>query len=92
MPRRYYDYRPEFQALHVVSTVGAWLLGASMIMTLGYLFVALFTGERAGDNPWDSRSYEWYTRSPPPKHNFTTKPTFSAGPYDYNVPAEQMHV
>jgi cytochrome c oxidase subunit 1 len=92
MPRRYYDYRPEFQALHVVSTVGAWLLGASMVMTLGYLFVALFTGERAGDNPWDSRGYEWYTRSPPPKHNFTSKPTFSAGPYDYNVPAEQMHV
>jgi cytochrome c oxidase subunit 1 len=75
-----------------VSTVGAWLLGAAMVMTLGYLTFALFAGDRAGDNPWDSRSYEWYTRSPPPTHNFTTAPSFALDPYDYTVPAEQMHV
>ena len=53
--------------------------------------VALFTGERAGDNPWDSRSYEWYTTSPPPTHNFTREPRFELDPYDYTVPAERMH-
>jgi cytochrome c oxidase subunit 1 len=91
MPRRYFDYMPMYQSLHVISTVGSWILGAAMLMTLGYLTVALFAGARAGDNPWDSRSYEWYTRSPPPKHNFTAKPVFALGPYEYSAPAEKMH-
>src|SRR5215469_16826915 len=77
MPRRYYDYDPQFQPLHVVSTVGAWILGAAMIWTLTYLLVALFRGERAPANPWDSRSYEWLTPSPPPKHNFFREPVFA---------------
>jgi cytochrome c oxidase subunit 1 len=91
MPRRYYQYDPVYQPLHVVSTVGSWILGAAMLMTVGYLIVALFAGERAGDNPWDSRSYEWTTPSPPPKHNFTKEPSFPLDPYDYTVPAERMH-
>ncbi len=57
-----------------------------MLMTLGYLIVACFTGERAPANPWDSRSYEWYTASPPPKHNFAAEPVFVLDPYDYSVP------
>jgi cytochrome c oxidase subunit 1 len=91
MPRRYYYYDPTFQPLHVVSTVGAWILGFAMLWTLGYLLLACFTGPRAGDNPWDSRSYEWFTSSPPPKHNFADEPRFALDPYDYTVPAERMH-
>ena len=91
MPRRYATYAPAFQPLHVISTVGAWILGAALLMTLGYLLVALFTGERAGDNPWDSRSYEWCAPSPPPTHNFNEEPRFPLGPYDYAEPAERMH-
>ncbi|MGH7271996.1 MAG: cytochrome c oxidase subunit I [Polyangiaceae bacterium] len=90
MPRRYWSYDPVFQPLMVISTVGSWILGAGMLITLGYLVVALFTGERASANPWDSRSYEWYTASPPPKHNFDREPVFELGPYDYHVPAEDM--
>jgi len=86
MARRYYYYDPVYQPLHVVSTVGAWLLGAAMLLTLCYLLVACFTGPPAGANPWDSRSYEWYTPSPPPKHNFPAEPVFELDPYDYTVP------
>jgi cytochrome c oxidase subunit I len=86
MPRRYYYYDPKYQDLHVISTVGSWILGVSMLMTLTYLLVSCFTGKRAGNNPWDSRSYEWYTASPPPKHNFVEEPVFPLGPYDYTVP------
>jgi cytochrome c oxidase subunit 1 len=91
MPRRYVQYDPVYQPLHVISTVGSWILGAAMLMTVGYLLVALFTGKRAGDNPWDSRCWEWTTPSPPPKHNFTREPTFPLDPYDYTAPAERMH-
>jgi cytochrome c oxidase subunit 1 len=92
MPRRYFAYAPRYATLNVISTVGAWILGAAMLMTLGYLVVGLFAGERAGANPWDSRSYEWYATSPPPKHNFAREPAFVLDPYDYSVPKERMHV
>ena len=51
MPRRYYNYDPQFQTLHVISTVGSWILGAGMTFTLGYLVVALFTRPSAPGQP-----------------------------------------
>jgi cytochrome c oxidase subunit 1 len=86
MPRRYYDYPERFQALHVISTVGAWLLGVAMMLTLAYLVVALFRGERVSRNPWGARSFEWRSESPPPVHNFEGTPSFDVGPYDYDAP------
>jgi cytochrome c oxidase subunit 1 len=86
MPRRYFFYPPQFQALHVFSTAGAWVLGVGMLLTAIYLAVALFAGPRVSNNPWGSRSYEWYTTSPPPKHNFATQPLFDLDPYAYHVP------
>jgi cytochrome c oxidase subunit 1 len=84
MPRRYYWYLPKYQYLHVVSTVGAYMLGVGMVIVVVYLLWALFAGPPAGDNPWRSRSYEWLAASPPPKHNFASTPAFTAGPYDYD--------
>ncbi|HVY25708.1 MAG TPA: cbb3-type cytochrome c oxidase subunit I [Polyangiaceae bacterium] len=86
MPRRYYSYPPEYQWLNVLSTAGASVLAAGMLLTVGYLAVALFRGERAGANPWDSRSYEWLTTSPPPQHNFEEQPSMDRGPYDFHLP------
>jgi cytochrome c oxidase subunit 1 len=85
MPRRYYDYPPQFQTLHVISTLGSWMLGAGMLITAVYLLWGAAKGPRAGDNPWGSRSYEWTVPSPPPKHNFVEAPSFPRGPYDYSA-------
>jgi cytochrome c oxidase subunit 1 len=38
MPRRYYNYLPEFTFLHQVSTVGSWILGLGFVIMAGYLF------------------------------------------------------
>jgi cytochrome c oxidase subunit 1 len=86
MPRRYATYRPELQTLHVVSTVGSWVLAAGMLFTLGVLVLALFRGRRASDSPWGSASYEWRTPSPPPVENFEPPTDLGArGPYDYDA-------
>lgn len=82
MPRRYDDYPARFQTLHVVSTVGSWMLAAGMLLTLGYLLVALVRGKRAGDNPWGSRSFEWRAASPP---------RFDTGAYEYHLPEGPHH-
>jgi cytochrome c oxidase subunit 1 len=92
MPRRYYSYPPEFQWLHVLATGGAFLLGASVLIALGNLLAALRYGEAAGPNPWDSRSFEWLTASPPPVHNFPEPPVFDRGAYDYELSEEESHV
>jgi cytochrome c oxidase subunit I len=91
MPRRYYDYPAEYQTLHVISTVGSWVLAIGMLTTVGYLLWALKSGKQAGNNPWHSASYEWLTRSPPPPHNFDDTPVFVTDPYDYTETGQGSH-
>jgi cytochrome c oxidase subunit 1 len=74
--------------LHAISTIGAIALAFGMLVVAAYLLWALFFGERAPANPWGSRSYEWLTESPPPKHNFRKAPQFALDPYDYSEPME----
>jgi len=91
MPRRYYNYPPRYQWLHVLSTGGAWLLAGALFLTLINLLVALRWGKRATRNPWGSRSYEWLTPVMPGKHNFETTPVIGRGPYDYEVEEDAAH-
>ncbi|CAM2870098.1 MULTISPECIES: aa3-type cytochrome oxidase subunit I [Dermacoccus] len=78
MPRRYADYLPEdgFQFMNQVSTVGSFLLGASMIP---FLYNVYITWKKAPivseDDPWGfGASLEWATSCPPPRHNFNSIP------------------
>jgi cytochrome c oxidase subunit 1 len=91
MPRRYYSYPPEYQWLHVLSTGGAWLLGVSILLALTNLLLSLRLGPLAGDNPWDSRSYEWLTPSPPPPDNYPSAPVFDRDPYAYELSQVDCH-
>jgi cytochrome c oxidase subunit 1 len=89
MPRRYYAYPAQYQWLHVLSTGGAYLLAAAILVTLVNLAVALKWGDPAPPNPWNSRSFEWLTPSPPPKHNFAVTPQLDYSPYDYTLTEEE---
>ncbi len=82
MPRRYYNYLPEFQGLHQLSTVGAFILGLGFVVAVGYLFAALRKSANAPDNPWGGATLEWQCSSPPPYYNFRAPPPVAAGPYD----------
>ena len=86
MPRRYATYPVRFHALNVLSTIGAYTLGAALLLTLTYLVVSLFRGKRAPANPWGSRAFEWRTPSPPPEHNFEVPFDPAHGPYSYDEP------
>jgi len=91
MPRRYYSYPAQYQFLNVLSTGGAYLLGGGLLLSLVNLAVALRWGERAGRNPWGSRTYEWDAPSPPLKHNFPEPPVIDRGPYAYELSEEEAH-
>jgi cytochrome c oxidase subunit 1 len=83
MPRRYYDYPPQFRSLHLISTVGSWILVAGLIWIFFNLIQALRKGEKAGDNPWGGATLEWQISSPPPTENFEKIPVVEKGPYEF---------
>jgi cytochrome c oxidase subunit I len=77
MPRRYSSYLPEdgFTFLNQVSTVGAFLLGASTLPFLYNVWKTFHAPKVAVDDPWGwGASLEWATSCPPPRHNFTSIP------------------
>jgi cytochrome c oxidase subunit 1 len=88
MPRRYYDYVPEYHNMHFVSTVGSWLIAIGISIMFINFFGSLKSGKRSPRNPWNSAGYEWMTPSPPPLENFPEPPTFYRGPYDYHLASE----
>ncbi|MDP2886225.1 MAG: cytochrome c oxidase subunit I [Ignavibacteria bacterium] len=84
MPRRYYHYLPQFQTLHVIATVGSWILVLGLIIMFVNLFLALRNGAKTSANPWGGETLEWTTPSPPPLENFDEIPVVTKGPYDYS--------
>lgn len=76
MPRRIADYTSEsgFQGLNIVATVGGFLIAVAICTWLANIAVSYRRREPAGDDPWGGQTLEWWTSSPPPRHNFTSLP------------------
>ncbi|TWF93432.1 cytochrome c oxidase subunit I [Saccharopolyspora dendranthemae] len=90
MPRRYADYLESdgFTTLNAISTIGAFILGASMLPFLYNVFKSYRYGEVAEvDDPWGyGNSLEWATSCPPPRHNFKELPRIRS-----ERPAFELH-
>jgi len=76
MPRRVFTYPdlPGWGALNMASTVGAFIMAASVVVFVLNVALSLRRGEPAGDNPWNAWTLEWATTSPPSPHNFERVP------------------
>jgi len=83
MPRRYFDYLPEYESLNRISSIGAWTIGVGFLIGAAVIGHAIFRGKKAPDNPWGGKTLEWTTPTPPPHENFVTQPVITAGPYEY---------
>ncbi|KQQ27376.1 MULTISPECIES: aa3-type cytochrome oxidase subunit I [unclassified Frondihabitans] len=98
MPRRYATYQPEdgFEWMNQLSTVGAMLLGVSMLPFIYNVYITARVAPKVAVNdPWGySRSLEWATSCPPPRHNFTSIPRIrSESPaFDLNHPEAGLPV
>ena len=77
MTRRIYTYLPEtgWTHLNVLATIGAFIMGISILMFVINVLISRWHGAAAGANPWDAGTLEWATASPPPHYNFHYLPT-----------------
>jgi cytochrome c oxidase subunit I+III len=80
MPRRVYTYEAGlgWESHNLASTIGAYLLGLGILVTLVNWYLSKARGTPAGNDPWRGETLEWYTTSPPAHYNFTTVPTVGA--------------
>ncbi len=86
-PRRVFEYAPGLQTLNDISSVGAYLLGASfLVFVANFVWSVFIVPKPAPANPWDSRGLEWQTPTPVPAYNFERIPVILDDPYHYSEP------
>jgi len=76
MPRRIYDY-PEsagWWGFNLISTIGSFMLGIGVLLTVINVIRSIKHGKIAGNDPWKGNTLEWFTQSPPPENNFDVIP------------------
>ena len=84
MPRRYYDYLPQYETGNFLAGFGAYLLVFGLLLMLLNLVFSLRNPRTAPANPWGGTTLEWSIPSPPPVENFTDSPNIKEFPYDFS--------
>jgi cytochrome c oxidase subunit I len=76
MPRRVYEYANvgHLELYNLISTIGSFILGAGVLVTIVNVARSVKRGVVAGPDPWKANTLEWFTTSPPPPNNFDTIP------------------
>jgi cytochrome c oxidase subunit 1 len=76
MPRRVYTYQPDlgWSTYNLISTIGSFILGLGVLVTILNVWRSLYVGQIAGPDPWKGNTLEWFTTSPPPPNNFDVIP------------------
>ena len=77
MPRRVFEYSSAsgLHGYNLASTIGSFVLGFAVLVTVGNAVYSVRRGRVAGPDPWRANTLEWFTTSPPPEHNFDVIPT-----------------
>ena len=60
---------------NLIASIGSLILGIGVLLFVINVIVTTRKGEKAPLDPWDARSLEWMTASPPKEHNFDAIPT-----------------
>ncbi|WIV67948.1 cbb3-type cytochrome c oxidase subunit I [Natrialbaceae archaeon AArc-T1-2] len=83
-PRRVFHYAEGMHLYHQISTVGAFVLGAGVVLAIVTLVHSLRWGPDAPANPWEfSRTAEWAVSSPPPLENWPGRPSYASGKLEF---------
>lgn len=83
MPRRYYDYLPQYETGNYLAGFGGYLLVIGIIIMFWNLLASFKQKVPAPADPWGATTLEWKVPSPPPVHNFESEPEVMDFPYDF---------
>jgi cytochrome c oxidase subunit 1 len=80
MPRRIYRYDAGqgWDGFNLASSIGAYILGAGMLVFAYNVLKSRRSGAIAGNDPWGGPTLEWMIPSPPPEYNFARIPTVTS--------------
>ena len=92
MPRRYYDYLPEYTVYHQISTIGSWIMITGLIIMFYNLIKSVKYGKKVDAKAvWVyGETLEWTVPTPPPHENFDEIPAVTDGPYEYKFNDEPI--
>jgi cytochrome c oxidase subunit I len=82
-PRRMYRYSPDrigegifnWHFWNLISTIGSLVIAVGVLAFIINVVITARKPPNAPLDPWDARSLEWMTTSPPKEHNFDVIPT-----------------
>ena len=76
MPRRIYTYADNmgWETSNMAASLGGAILGLGILLFIINVFYSKMNKVMAGNDPWDGRTLEWSTSSPPPIHDFDEIP------------------
>lgn len=83
MPRRYYDYLPQYETGNFLAGFGGYLLCLGLITMFANLLGSFRRRVAAPADPWGATTLEWQVPSPPPVGNFVDRPELMDFPYDF---------
>ena len=80
MTRRIYTYDAGlgWTGYNLLSSIGAFVFAAGILVTMVNVAVSWRRREPAGPNPWNAETLEWATTSPPGDYNFVEIPTVTS--------------
>lgn len=78
MPRRTFTYSvgEGLEGTNFLSTIGAYLMGVSILFLAYNLFKTHREGNKVGSDPWNGRTLEWTVASPSPEETFNPMPIY----------------
>jgi len=90
MPRRYYDYLPQYETGNFLAGFGGYMLCLGIVIMFANLLLSFRQKVAAPADPWGGTTLEWKIPSPPPVHNFIDTPQILDFPYDFQGVEEEM--
>jgi cytochrome c oxidase subunit I+III len=91
MTRRIYTYVAEtgWGNLNLLATIGAGIIGLSVLLFTINVVLSLRRGVMADANPWLAPTLEWAVTSPPPAYNFYHPPSVNSGEPLWHAPEQR---
>ena len=90
MQRRVSSYAHAMATTNFISTIGAFVIMAGMIIETYTIVTSWRSGREAGRNPWRSKTLEWQVPTPVPLENFEVPPVVTSDPYGYGEAAPPL--